>query len=240
MQPRTTITSRISVITALLALVVGCGISPKPEPPSAEPTLPVIDPVQIVSQEPTDGPPEPTIVGGPGAVEPPDGIVRATNLDDTGDPLDAVIQADGSFALWLDLFAGDEIRLQVITDAVRSEPFDFVVVSGKGALPAPRPLADCLILAPAAQIDITKSLQVVVTNRCPFDVSVNAPLVRRPASGWIAGAGALWPSLLAPAAKVTIAMQAPAGVDDAEEVIFIEAVGPQTDRRPITAFRDAP
>jgi len=236
--PSPSTSTRLACLLAALVVVVGCGISPKPEPPSVDPTPPVLDPSQVVATEPTDGPPEPTIVGGPGAVNPAVGLVRATRLNDTSDPVDATILEDGSFELWLDLFPGDEVRLQILGEETRSEPFDFIVGAGASSpLPAPRPLGDCFTLSPRASLDLARGHVVHVANQCAFDVTIESPQLRRPTPGWSAGADRNWPVTLAPGSDFDLVVVAPAGVG--EEVVFVQASSPLQDRRPITVYRDA-
>ena len=237
MLARTTTKSRLGALVVLLGLVCGCNISPKPEPPSFDGS-PVVDPDTIVSKEPSDANPDPTVAGGAGAVEPAEGVMRITNLDSSLDPDDVAIEPDGSFSSFIELWAGDEIRLQVITDSTRSLPFDFVVGFGQSApLPAPRPLEGCLMLDPQVQLDLSQSQHVVVFNDCDGDVQIDAPTMRRPAAGWTVGEGETWPVVLSPGSQVTVTVKPPSG--EVEEVFFIQVSDPQLDRRPITAFRSA-
>lgn len=220
-------------LLALLPIVVtACGISPKPEPPDS---VPVVNLGQVTAQEPSDGDPT-AIEGAPGAADPPGALIRATNLDSQDNPVDAVVADDGSFAIDMMLMAGDEIRLQVIDDTQRSEPADFVVGPGQSPpLPAPRPLADCFTLSPSTVARLDRFDAVVAFNGCDEALTVEVA-TRRSAPGLSFGGGMTWPMNLAPGASVSIPILAP---DDAvfEEVVFVRATAPETDRRPVTLFR---
>jgi hypothetical protein len=231
---RTRITGYLRHVVALMPIVMvtSCGISPKPEPPDS---VPIIDLSQVTAQEPSDGNPL-AIEGGPGAADPPGAVVRATNLDSQSPPLDGEVAEDGSFSLDLELMFGDEIRLQVIDGAHRSEPADFVVGSGKSpALPPSRPLENCWRLSPAKQANVETVSSIVVRNDCEEEVSVEAPWSRRSVAGLTIGDALTWPAVMAPGASITVTFEVPPA--EFEEVVFLRSTAPETDRRPITLYR---
>ena len=61
---------------------------------------------------------------------------------------------------------------------------------------ASHPLADCLLLEPALELDAAEVDVVVVRNRCAEPVTIDAPYVRRPIAGLDIGEGGTWPAVL--------------------------------------------
>lgn len=214
----------------LAPLLSGCVMSPMPEPPQA-----TIDVDGVVTYDPVFGD-EPTIVGGPGAASPAGALLRAFNLDADVAPVETLVETDGSFEVELVITAGQEARLQVVAEALdaRSAPLDVVIgPHGSTPTPAPRPLAGCLELTPAAELDLADAAAVLVRNRCGAAVQLEQPALRRPVTGLEVGAGLAWPATLADGDELAIDVQAEAGFAT-EDVFFVEASSPQRDRRPIT------
>ncbi len=198
-------------------LLAGCGpqvISPKPEPPG--------NGIELGSVQTHDslGPGPKLVAGAPGAAKPAGAILRVFNLDSTDDPVDGVIEADGSFSLEVVADEGNELRLQMVNGSERFEPLDVVVgPSDTSPTLALHALGDCLTLKPKAEIDTAVQQSVVVTNGCSAPVTIAQPTLRRPTSGLTVGTGAQ----LAPneSVSVTVQFQAPAGT--LEDIVFIQA-----------------
>ncbi len=208
----------------------GCAISPKPEPPEVSFDLGGVRADQI-----TAGIGDLDLVGGPGSAKPPGAKVRAFSLEATKLPEEATVTADGGFILPGIATAGQEVRLQLVTDTERSEPVDIVMgARGEQCAPAIRPLASCLTLVPPKELDLASASSITVRSNCTSAVTLTAPRSRRTLPELALGANVTWPATLVAGDELTIEVQlnAPAGFD--EEIFFIEATSPSTDRRPIT------
>jgi hypothetical protein len=233
----------------LLAGVLGssCSLRPQPEPPPVDPG-PVID-ADLLTATPTS---PSAMVGGsiegaPGA-SPAGALLRAYNLERSEAPAETVVDSDGSFRLFLDVLEGDEVRLALIADGARSKPLD-VVIGDQTSVPTPasRALADCLSVAPALELDLGRvgavavDRTVVIANGCSFEVTVGAVGMRAPVDGLTVVPEVPTPSSIPSGAssKVLIRYEAPSGLLGAmEDVLLIEVVAPQRDRRPVTIFAE--
>jgi hypothetical protein len=121
----------------------------------------------------------------------------------------------------------------VAADA-RSAPADVVIgADGTSPTPAVRPLAGCLALTPAAELDLADAASVLVRNQCGDAVQLEQPALRRPVAGIVLGQGVAWPATLADGEELAIDVQTEAGFAT-EDIFFVEASSPQRDRRPIT------
>jgi len=228
--------ARLMAATASLAaaLAQGCSISPMPEPPAEQPT---VDLGSVTTKLP-HGTNEPvTVEGGPGAASPPGAIVRVFNLDTADPPAESVVGSDGSFTIELNLDVGQEGRIQVLAETQRSSPIDFVAV-GNGQPPAlaTRPLADCLLLEPALELDAAMGSAVTVSSQCPSAVTIDSPVVRRLVPGFQVGTGGSWPAVLGSGDSLSVSVEFQASPGTLEEIFFIQAAAPQQDRRPVTVF----
>lgn len=101
-------------------LISTCVGNPVPLPPNVEP----IDLGSVYYDDPTD----PSLGGVRGradSVEP--GVeVWAWNLESSDEPVVALAEPDGSFAIDIQFFPGDELRFQVRSEVGRSTPVDGV------------------------------------------------------------------------------------------------------------------
>jgi len=188
-----------------------------------------------------------SIQGAPGA-SPAGALLRAYNLESTVAPAEAVVASDGSFSLFLDVLEDDEVRLELIAEGVRSKPLD-VIIGHEASVPilASRALADCLSIAPALQLDLGRvgaavvDRTIVIANGCSFDVTVGAVGMRAPVDGLTVVPEAPTPSSISSGASSTVLIryEAPGGVTGAmDDVLLIEVVAPQRDRRPVTIFAE--
>jgi hypothetical protein len=223
----------------LIALaLVGCGVSPQPEPPSQQPKV----------DASAFGHPTNVIVEGiafsarPGAVDPPEGELFAINLDRTDPPVIVAVQPDGGVAAFgVPGAPGDEFRFQVRSAAGRSDPIDLAV-----DVVAPRlvvhPLADCLIVVPAAELDLGTASErpILVRNDCGTALSFAAPRLRTASAAFSLAEGTAAFALgdgQTTAFNVRFAPQAPGA---AEEILFLEVPAAERDRRPISLFARSP
>lgn len=106
------------ILFALLALLQACSITETGNPPA----VPTLDEGSVDGTSLFGGSVD--VRGAPGAVDPPAGVVRATNLENANPTVDWPVEADGSFAGRLSAEVGDVVRLQVVGDEARGEPLD--------------------------------------------------------------------------------------------------------------------
>jgi hypothetical protein len=229
--------------TPLLTLLVyltslsSCGINPVPEPPSVEPLDPpatetiTLAPDMLMSTIDVD------VVGAPGSAE-PGAQIWAVNIDDTKAPVLADVQADGSFALTVQGFANDEVRLQVRSGQRRSEPVDVVIpVEAGPAVLVARPLAACLSLTPASELVLPlptgsqpPSASILIENRCGAEASITDVRLRVPTDAFALEA----PDVTVPAGGSTLVTVRAYGAPGSEEILLIQIGTPDVDRRPVT------
>lgn len=210
--------------TLLAVLSISCIVGPRPEPPQA-----TID-ADRINDGWTYGA---TIIGSEGAASPVGALVRAYNLDSEIDPGEGLVDEEGRFEIDLLFVAGDEVRIQVISDEARSEPIDLLVgPDGSSLSGVDRALGDCLTLDPPAQLDLDGSSSLAVTNRCGEEITLEQPAPRRAVEGLQLGEGVAWPATLPDGDSITVNVAVEMGTG--EEIFFIEASAPERDRRPIT------
>jgi hypothetical protein len=229
--------AQTAVIAAAIA-VSGCqaDISPQPEPPVRQDIFEVdFGQVEATVDSYSNG--VSGLEGAPGSAKPPGATLRAVNLDNLDDPVETTIQPDGSFAVEFSVAIGDEVRLQIFSDALRSDPFDVWVEADESPpTPVTRALADCLKLTPPLELVLASGAgEVRVDNDCSEPVQLATPYLRRPVPGLSIGAGQTWPANLPAGATINIAIAIDGSTPlPLSEVVFIEAMSPQNDRRPIT------
>lgn len=231
----------------LLAGLLGpaCSLRPQPEPPPVDPG-PVID-ADLLTATPTSPSAmvSGNIEGAPGA-SPAGALLRGYNLERSDAPAETVAAPDGSFLLLLDVIEGEEVRLEVLADEARSKPLDVIIGSGiSNPTRSVRALADCLSIAPALELDLGQvgsamvERNIVIANGCSFEVTVGAVGMRAPMDGLTVTFAQPMPIASGASAPVLIQYQAPTGLLGAvEDVLLIEVVAPQRDRRPITIFAE--
>ncbi len=230
-----------AVALAAVWALPGCSqvVSPKPEPPANEPT---VNPEGLIGHLSTNGPDPVGISGDPGAVKPAGATVRVYNLDTADLPVQTTVASDGSFFAQIALNPGNELRVELVADGVRSKPLDLTIATADKTQPvvSVRPLADCLILEPALELDAARTGAIHVHNGCSVDVQIVAPTVRLPINGVSIGASGSWPAQLAPSTDLDVTVVFRPSDGTTEEIVFVEASGPQHDRRPITVFGATP
>jgi hypothetical protein len=218
-----------------MACVAGCGVNPVPEPPAA-PAL-----VGEVSGAYCDACDDPVIdlAGGPGSARNAD-AVWAVNLDGTAPPAVAEVGADGSFVLSLEASPGDEVRLQARRGERRSEPVDRVVAVGV-LESAPRPLADCLRVAPELALPDTAvgeaSTGVLrIEHGCGAPLAIDAIALRAPAEELVVQ-GTPAPVVVEPGEPLEVLVTfRPRASGAREEVLLLEVSSPAATRRAVTLF----
>jgi hypothetical protein len=224
----------------LVGTAVGCSISPKPEPPDAtfDPTR-----VNLAPEEVRGG--TITVRGPAGTASPPGAVVRIYNLDSDAAPVDALVAADGSFQAVVQGNPGDELRVQLLSDAERLPPVD-VTESGvtvppagspdTGVVLATSPYGDCLVTDPAFELALQDRGTVVVQNGCATSLDIGEPVLRRATAGVTIDAGVTWPVTLAAGQSLSISIVVGSGSSFTEEILIIPILGPEVDRRAITLY----
>jgi hypothetical protein len=230
------VTSLRYVFLALALGLAGCVVSPQPNPPS-------LDPQTISVEEHPAGFGHRIVVGGPGSVFPPEGAIVALNLDGAAPPAAEPVNADGSFSISIELRAPEqEIRLQVRNGGVRGEPLDFTAAVVGPITPSVRPLADCLHLEPALEIDFGASDDPVVAtveiqNDCDRDLSFLPSRLR--STGPFTVTADVTTIAEGEAAVLRVGAAAPSRGAH-EDVLFVETSDPPGDRRPLGLFVRTP
>ncbi|MBN1609334.1 MAG: hypothetical protein JW940_22075 [Polyangiaceae bacterium] len=227
---------RLCAAGLTLIVVLGCGLSPKPEPPDA-----VFDfDAERIDVIEGDGPEVPLeLEGQPGSASPPGATIRLYPLDSDLPRQQAEVASDGSFA-FPEVPGDQELRIQLFDDTDRSEPLDFRPNQESTRLvPVPRPLEDCLVLEPPKEIVVDRgsSASVTVRSSCEQPVTIVAPELRHAMAGVELGQGQPWPAVLARGDELEVEVRLAADAELDEEIFFIEATEPTTDRRPITLRR---
>ncbi len=169
-----------SLACLLLLLVTACAINPQPTPPNLDPAL-----VSLDHGEAERFFPGARIVGAPGSVLVPNGVIAAIPLDSDAPTAIEPINPDGSFDVSAAAGPGEEVRLETRNGNERSEPVDLVIGAG-GLTAASRPFADCLVLRLIEETDILGvggRLHFELGNACQETMTLSASLRTDPA-GW--------------------------------------------------------
>jgi len=219
---------------AAVATGAGCTLSPQPEPPNID-----LGRIRVVPEDPTSVV-IPGVFGGPGSIAPPSGVVRVFDLDSTEPRAEGAVRDDGSFEVVLIHQSGQELRMQLHTSTARSAPIDLVAPERGGpGLPAPRPLGDCLrvvteLAIGSARVGASAVASFDVINACSADIVLDATRLRVPLTE-IAVAEPPTPATLAPGMTHTVTLTfTPVSTIELEEIVLVQAVAPESDRRAIT------
>lgn len=222
---------------ALFALLItlvgapGCAVTDTGNPPLTPPDTGLMSSMFL-------GAGQLTITGAAGAIVEPGGVLRLTDLSNAAEPVDAPVQADGSFSVTLFAETGAVLRLQHVAGPDRSTPID---VLSEPLAPAPTPLP-CLTLDPplelrAGTVDAATERTVSVQNDCDAAVTLGAR-TRREAPD-LAVTPALDATELAPGEQTTLRLAiAPSG--EAEAVVLLETTTPEAATRALTVYTTAP
>ncbi len=218
-------------LAGVLSLVLGCSISPQPEPP-VELTPSIQGEIEISTT--SSGL---RVSGAAGAVDGKSAELRIYNLETANVRVDAEVAGDGSFSADLDGAAGDRLRLQVRSADGVSEPVD---LTGVGvAQPVTTPLADCLIFSPPREIDFGgvsfndfQVGRIDMRNDCSADVSLYSigVLIADPAFSFIVPTDPVIPAGDSRAFGVAFT---PSKTGEHEDVVILSLEGGAEDR-PIT------
>lgn len=211
-------------------------VSPQPSPPVDSPELD--GGLVSIGLTPESLLESVTIIGAPGTVDPAEGVVVVTNLDRDDAPSIAPVETDGSFEIVVNGTVSDVLRLQVKTDAARSEPVDLLLDgSVAGVTAAPVDFA-CLTIEPALWLALDgegDSRSVVLTNECADALTIAAPRLRRGLAGLTFSPTASFQ--LGAGEATTVTVRAAAATQEDEDVIFFEIVAPTAGRRAVTITR---
>jgi hypothetical protein len=222
--------TRSALLLAIVASLglASCVISPQPSPPLA------LDGDQIGLTEGIES--VTTSIGfhgGPGSVDPAEGVVVVTNLDESSSPSTAPVNADGSFDIAVPGQNGQTFRFQAKNGSTRSTPFD-LTVQITGGVTEDTSYRDCLVVKPSDWIDFDGTgdkQSVVVTNACDTSVTYLPPRLRRGRAGF-----AFSPTkqfTLEPGESSTVTVVAGTGTE-IEDVLILQATGDLADERWIT------
>jgi hypothetical protein len=226
------------LVAALLVvwLLAACTVSPKPEPPITVPKPPTLD-ASHVSCRALDSGGDPVIVGSPGAVDPAEGFVRAYNLDDTAEAVEAAVTADGGFEVSLAVEPGDEVRLEVIGPTAGSGPSDLVVGEiGAALTPVVRALGDCLSLNPGGLLWVAPggAGELLVEDLCGGGIELATPRPRSALDRLEVGTNLTWPVTLSANVPAALRVTVLAGGPGDEYLFFVEATAPVAERRAVS------
>ncbi len=227
----------LRILLTLLALSVSCGINPVPEPPSSNPIEPPKVELVTLAPDPMMADTDIDVAGAPGSAE-PGAELWVVNIDGTEPPTTTEVQPDGSFALVVQGFANDELRLQLRQGSLRSEP---IVPAQPGpAVISVRALSDCILLDPPQELILPKpsspeppSASIRIENTCAMDVDITDLRLRLASSALSAELRDASPPDVVPA-NGTREILVRAYGDPAEEILLVEFSSAQQDRRPIT------
>ena len=218
---------------AILLCAVACGVSPKPEPPVTVPKPPTFEAVPRVDTLTASSV---GITADPLTVDPPDGILRAYNLETADPPHETPIQTDGSFELLLPGRVGDELRFELLLGSTGSAPKDWIVAEPGSALAeVDAPLRDCFVVTPSILfVSRGETVMVTVEDICGLGVELDEPRPRNAPGAFGVGEGQSWPLTLQVGHPVELPVVASGGEAGDEEIYFVEASAPELDRRAVT------
>jgi len=222
----------------LFWIYLGCG--PGGSTPVPQPPVSAIPAERVSTQLAMGGSPSgerepPFFVGAPESA-PAGAIVRATNLDVLSPTALAAATRDGSFVLRLPVNEGDEIRLDWLTDSVRSPPTDVVVTIG--ASPSGVALArrfDCLALTPGFSLSFDTGSEVLdIRNGCAAAISVSNARLRSSLRDY--SVSSALPLLIEPGETGQIAVDfTRSEIGRREDILFLDiSQGAELIRYPIT------
>lgn len=224
--------AKLAVLGAL-ALVGGCGISPVPSPPEDAPTLDESG-LSLLGVESLDQVGIISFAAAPGTVDPAEGNVIITNLSQANAPSVVSVSADGSFAVAVSAFPSHVLRFQVVADT-RSEPLDLRVDNTGTTLTVVEPVVECLEISPARWLGLdgpTDATSIVIRNLCDVPVDLGPPQFRRGQAGFsFSPTNAL---SLAPSEVGFITVSANGSAAEFEDVLLIDVLAPEVERRAIT------
>ncbi|MEM9067433.1 MAG: hypothetical protein AAGE52_02975 [Myxococcota bacterium] len=212
----------ISRTTLLLALAFACTPTETGNPPIVEPAG--------FGVEPDFGFGEPTfrLTAPPGAITPPEGLLRITPLDEGTRVVQVPVAGDGSINVMVE--GEGEHRLEVLQEE-RSLPLDFVIDAADppGSFRQAERGLPCLSVEPLLALD--RSTIVTVDNGCDVTVAFEARLrlgtagiaLEGPAAGTIPADDFITLDLRADSAR-------------GEDHLLLEITDPAPTRRVVTLF----
>lgn len=179
------------------------------------------------------------ISGETGAVDPAEGTVVVTNLDNAEPPVRTDVRDDGTFSLEAAGEDGDVFRIEAIVEGVRSDPVDRRANEEDRELqPVMRPLADCFVTDPKARLAFTgdaRDAQVAIDNGCDERLELETPRLRTDRSDFAVEPTEAFE--LAPDATANVEVRLQEELSEGDHaILFIEVTSPQRDRRPVTLY----
>lgn len=175
-----------------------------------------------------------TISAAPGTVDPAEGVVVLTNLDTTDLPSEVAVRDDGSFSIAVVAAPLQVLRLQVVADT-RSEPIDLELSATSSSFSVVAPVLDCLQIEPARWVGLESdqdSRSIALRNECEETVQIDPPSLRR---GQASFSFAATTALEIEAGGVAfITVNANGAGAEVEDVLLLDVVGPEPERRALT------
>ena len=221
----------------LAAAASGCIVSPQPSPPGEEPAL---DGGLIG----TDGGPESLtdsvrFVGAPGTVDPAEGSVIITNLDDAELPTSVAVDPDGGFDVLVPGDGGDTFRFQALADGQRSDVTDLTVSADKTSITPAGVGRVCLVMTTTSWFSLGEdgsAQSILVRNDCPEAVAHQAPRLRRGQAGFTFAPTTS--GTIQPGETLIVTARRTAAGTEAEDVLIVDFLDAEQSRRAITLVRD--
>jgi hypothetical protein len=162
---------RLCAACAVWAVVVGCGVSPQPQPMMDSVVMVDVDQVEVGHEEATGD--DVQLRGRPGAAAAGPGTLRVLNLQRDDGFVLTTLGNDGSFFASVAGTTSDRFRLEAVTGGGRSSPLDIQIVEGNVV-----PLNDCLRAVPSRVLvvdgePLESDRVVMVHSDCPADVVIS-------------------------------------------------------------------
>ncbi|XYI01482.1 hypothetical protein ACMHYB_17710 [Sorangium sp. So ce1128] len=223
---------RGAVVALLAVLLGGCVVSPQPSPPVHDPIL--NGGLVGVTGDPSILRDQISLEGGPGAVDPAEGVIVVTNLDTTDAPVLGEVNEDGSFLVTVTASTENVLRVQAKQGERRSTPMDLQLAgSPAGSTERVLDLLPCLEIEPQAWVVLEGGARdIVVRNTCADDVAIEAPRLRRGGGPFSVSPAA---AFVVPSGESTlVTVRADGGGVEREDVLFLDVTAPEPARRALT------
>jgi len=231
------ITSRTEKTTrtlwAFAIFAAGCVVSPQPSPPLDEPSIDD-DGFSVIETGAEDANMFVSFSAAPGTVDPPEGDVIVTNLDNDDAPSVASVNDDGSFTIALAGLPTDVIRFQV-KQTLRSQPIDLAIDATAQGITVVEDSPSCFVIEPARYVPLDgagDARSVVLRNECEDSVRIDAPRLRRGQASFTFSPTDSFTIEPGEVTFITIRVEGSDG--EVEDVLFLDVIEPEVTRRAIT------
>jgi hypothetical protein len=228
-----------ATLPILAGLAAGCVVSPVPQPPplglDVEGTTMDVDACPACDVRLVE-------VRGPAGSVTGDGVeLWVVNLDSTARPQTHPVEDDGSFAVMLEAAPGQELRFQARREEQRSDPVDIVGAEDGSVTLVSHALEPCFSLEPRLELDfgvLAGPRSIDLASDCEAEVEIEVRL-RAPSTAFVIGES---PSSLSSGEAGALTVTRPSGMPDGltEEILFVEVVAPERDRRAVTLIATGP